>query len=146
MDPVLELQPLERRRLHAGDVGARIVLPFVELDAAGHAQPLDISAAELRFVFTRPRSSEPVVVHDVVHADADAGGAGDGTDGKAMFVTTAGFLRPGGFWRLQGEAQIGSDTHRTERIEFEVGESDFPTEEFALAVGGVLLSIVPGPP
>lgn len=108
--------------IHVGDVGVRVGLHFVECRDS-RVFNLDISAADVTFLF-RASDDELTVVRNDQIVGSDFGGAlGDKTDGRVMYISEPGFFTVEGWMQLQGIADFGTSKHYTEIARFHVGRS-----------------------
>jgi len=108
--------------VHVGDVGVKVGLHFLEC-CGRRETDLDLTGATLKFIF-KAADGEITVVDDadIVAADFDDA-TGDKTDGRVMYVSTAGFFTVEGYMEVQGIADFGGRKHWTTISRFHVGRS-----------------------
>lgn len=113
-----------RCSVHVGDVGVKVGLHFLEC-CGRRETDLDLTDAELTFIF-KAADGELTVIRDadIVAADFDDA-TGDKTDGRVMYVSTAGFFTVEGYMEVQGLAEFegGVRRHYTTIARFHVGRS-----------------------
>lgn len=84
---VLPLTVMGRLEIHEGDVGTTFLA-----DVEDEGQSVDISQAEVSFVFQKPDGTSVTRAGEFVT---------DGVDGQVRYVTQAGDLDQSGEWKLQ---------------------------------------------
>lgn len=94
--------------IHVGDIGTTFEVTFKESGVA-----LDISSSSSRdLVFKTPADVTKTKSGTLVT---------DGTDGRAKYVATSGFLDEAGYWRLQGVVTFSSSNiYRSDVKKFKV--------------------------
>ena len=104
---------------HVGDIGTEFIACFQTLDCNSDIVALDISTqTSIILCFKKPDES---IVEQTAAFTAAPCGTGDGTDGKASYITVGGDLDVAGTWRLAGKVILaGGITFRSKEEPFTV--------------------------
>ena len=105
---------------HVGDIGTEFIVLFQTLDCNGLVTALDLSTASAITLCFRKPDQTTLVEHAAVVTPVPCG-VGDGSDGKASYVTLSGDLDVPGVWTIAGKAVFpGGETYRSNEATFTV--------------------------
>jgi len=105
---------------HIGDIGLEIVVHFQTCDCDGNVIDLVLSGTDTITICLRKPDQSTILSKIAVITDPPCG-LGDGSDGKASYITVGGDLDVAGTWTISGKVvTVSGDTFRATEATFTV--------------------------